>query len=181
MRVVQIVLCCISMAQCFFGVQCYMTYCVSVFLQGSDQPLIVRFADPKKPRFYCLLLFLFDIICLIFLSIPNSLSWFLHSNLTPSLKSGLVGVFRSTFNTPPAMQHFDPNWHSQPYPQWENKEPAAPRVVQHHDFSSQPNHFPHQNTRAVSEVHQPLHQDIPPQNLEKHQNSETASVEVLFL
>ncbi|XP_020885515.1 flowering time control protein FCA isoform X1 [Arabidopsis lyrata subsp. lyrata] len=102
-------------------------------MRGSDQPLIVRFADPKKPR--------------------------------------------STFNTPPAMQHFDPNWHSQPYPQWENKEPAAPRVVQHHDFSSQPNHFPHQNTQAVSEVHQPLHQDIPPQNLEKHQNSETASVE----
>ncbi|KAG7575236.1 RNA-binding domain superfamily [Arabidopsis suecica] len=103
-------------------------------MRGSDQPLIVRFADPKKPR--------------------------------------------STFNTPPpAMQHFDPNWHPQPYPQWENKEPAAPRVVQHHDFSSQPNHFPHQNTPAVSEVHQPLHQDIPPQNFEKHQNSETASVE----
>ncbi|XP_010518429.1 PREDICTED: flowering time control protein FCA-like isoform X4 [Camelina sativa] len=102
-------------------------------MRGSDQPLTVRFADPKKPR--------------------------------------------STFNTPPVTQHYDPNWHPQPYSQWENKEPAAPRVVQHHDFASQPNHFPHQNTQAVSEVQKPLHRDIPPQNFDKHQKSETPSVE----
>ncbi|EOA26949.1 hypothetical protein CARUB_v10023042mg [Capsella rubella] len=102
-------------------------------MRGSDQPLTVRFADPKKPR--------------------------------------------STFNTPLVMQNFDPNWHPQPYPQWENKEPAPPRVVPHHDIASQPNHFPYQNTQAVSEIHKPLHQDIPPQNIDKHQKSETASVE----
>ncbi|ESQ39377.1 hypothetical protein EUTSA_v10001438mg [Eutrema salsugineum] len=107
-------------------------------MRGSDQPLTVRFADPKKPR---------------------------------------LGEPRSNFNAPPAMQQFDPNWHPQSYPQWGNKEPAAPRVVQHHDFASQPNHFPQQNAQAVSEVHKPLHQDILPQNIEKHQKSETASVE----
>lgn len=79
------------------------------------------------------------------------------------------------------MQQFDPHWHPQPYPQWGNKEPAAPIVVQHHDFASQPNHFPQQNAQVVSEVHKPLHQDIPPQNFEKHQKSETANVEVLLL
>ncbi|VVB03601.1 unnamed protein product [Arabis nemorensis] len=104
-------------------------------MRGSDQPLTVRFADPKKPR------------------------------------------LGSTFNTPPPMQQFDPNWHPQPYPQWGNKEPAAPIVVQHHDFAAQPNHFPQQNAQVVSEVHKPLHQDIPPQNFEKHQKSETANVE----
>ncbi|KAL1226233.1 Flowering time control protein FCA [Cardamine amara subsp. amara] len=107
-------------------------------MRGSDQPLTVRFADPKKPR---------------------------------------LGEPRSNFNTPPPMQQFDPNWHPQPYPQWENKDPAASRVVQHHDFASRPNHFPHQNTQAVSDVHKPLHQEIQPQNFEKHQISETASVE----
>lgn len=79
------------------------------------------------------------------------------------------------------MQQFDPNWHPQPYPQWENKDPAAPRVVQHYDFASLPNHFPHQNTQAVSDVHKPLHQDIPPQIFEKHQKPETATVELLLL
>ncbi|CAH8330426.1 unnamed protein product [Eruca vesicaria subsp. sativa] len=83
-------------------------------MRGSDQPLIVRFADPKKPR---------------------------------------LGEPSYNFNASPAMQ----NWHPQPYPQWGNKEPAAPRVV---DFASQPNHFPQQNAQAV-----PLH--------EKHYKSET--------
>lgn len=38
---------------CSFGVHCLVTFfCISLSLppQGSDQPLIVRFADPKKPR-----------------------------------------------------------------------------------------------------------------------------------
>ncbi|KAH0890097.1 hypothetical protein HID58_052526 [Brassica napus] len=96
-------------------------------MRGSDQPLIVRFADPKRPR---------------------------------------LGEPRSNFNASPAMQQFDPNWHPQPYPQWGNKEPAAPRVV---DFASQPNHFPQQNAQAVSAFQTPMHQDF-----EKHQ---TASVE----
>ncbi|KAL0896258.1 hypothetical protein Bca101_080219 [Brassica carinata] len=100
-------------------------------MRGSDQPLIVRFADPKKPR---------------------------------------LGEPRSNFNAPLGTpQQFDPNWHPQPYPQWGNKEPAAPRVV---DFASQPNHFPQQNGQAVSEVQKPLHHDF-----EKHQRSESASVE----
>ncbi|XP_018477423.1 flowering time control protein FCA [Raphanus sativus] len=96
-------------------------------MRGSDQPLIVRFADPKKPR---------------------------------------LGEPRSNFNGPPATtQQLDSNWNPQPYPQWGNKEPAAPRVVQ-------PNHFPQQNGQAVSVVQKQLHQDF-----EKHQRSETASVE----
>ncbi|CAH2057643.1 unnamed protein product, partial [Thlaspi arvense] len=89
-------------------------------MRGSDQPLTVRFADPKKPR---------------------------------------LGEPRSNFNAPPAMQQFDQNWHPQPYPQWGNNEP---RAAQHHDFASQPNHFPQQNAQAASEVHQ----DTPPQNSE---------------
>ncbi|KAJ0239948.1 putative FCA-related protein [Hirschfeldia incana] len=99
-------------------------------MRGSDQPLIVRFADPKKPR---------------------------------------LGEPRSNFNAPPAMQQFDPNWHPQPYPQWGNKESAAPGFV---DFASQPNHFLHQNAQAVSGVQKQLHQDT-----EKHQKLETANVE----
>lgn len=78
--------------------------------------------------------------------------------------------FRSNFNGPPATtQQLDSNWNPQPYPQWGNKEPAAPRVVQ-------PNHFPQQNGQAVSVVQKQLHQDF-----EKHQRSETASVEVTLL
>ncbi|KAF8052752.1 hypothetical protein N665_1512s0001 [Sinapis alba] len=100
-------------------------------MRGSDQPLIVRFADPKKPR---------------------------------------LGEPRSNFNAPPAM----PNWHPQPYSQWGNKEPAAPRVV---DFASQPNHFPQQNAQAVSEFQKPLHQEMIPQDFEKHHKSETTSME----
>ncbi|CAN8314450.1 unnamed protein product [Cochlearia groenlandica] len=92
-------------------------------MRGSDQPLTVRFADPKKPR---------------------------------------LGELRSTFNAPPVMQQWDSNWHPQPYPQWGNKDP---RVVQHHDSASQPNHFPQQNAQGVSEVHRSLHK------------SESASVE----
>lgn len=65
------------------------------------------------------------------------------------------------------MQQFDPNWHPQPYPQWGNKEPTAPRVV---DIASQPNDFPQQNAQALSAFQTPMHQDF-----EKHQ---TASVEV---
>ncbi|CAH8337866.1 unnamed protein product [Eruca vesicaria subsp. sativa] len=104
-------------------------------MRGSDQPLIVRFADPKKPR---------------------------------------LGEPRFNFNAPPSTAiQLDPNWHPQPYPQWGNKEPAAPRVVHHHDIASHPNRFPQQNGQAVSEVHKPLHQ----QDSEKHQKFETVSLE----
>ncbi|XP_010559177.1 PREDICTED: flowering time control protein FCA isoform X2 [Tarenaya hassleriana] len=98
-------------------------------MRGSDQPLTVKFADPKKPR---------------------------------------LGEPRSTPNAAPTMQQCDPHWYPQGFPQWGNhREVGGPR----HDFSLQPTQFQQQTVQAASdsEVHKQIHQDIPSQNSEQHQ------------
>lgn len=64
MRVVQILLFVVPL--CLFGAHCSRLPFICLPFKGSEQPLIVRFADPKKPRlgeprFYCLLFISFTL------------------------------------------------------------------------------------------------------------------------
>ncbi|KAL0674750.1 hypothetical protein Bca4012_002731 [Brassica carinata] len=154
---------------------------------GEMSPVQVRYAGAererigkdcsfmllRKPKVFCR----FGVIEDIYMAVDDmkvsrgfAFVQFSRKEMALAAIKGLNGVFTmrvgSNFNASPAMQQFDPNWHPQPYPQWGNKEPTAPRVV---DIASQPNHFPQQNAQALSAFQTPMHQDF-----EKHQ---TASVE----